>query len=307
MNLDIEVHADSVVIIIPAREADSQLDRLVTSSTTGLGMWESDQVLDDLYSGAPVRLTLPLNSWRQTLARLTRFHNYMRDPANHKHTGLSAKALANFDTSDLTFTVNEVAYKNHKEIPGPADLVVSLGTFELATGTLLVTDPCYEKGTWCTGELEARTGTWHAQTLLRDDSFGGHRNAMLTVVHQSVELDSVHPSDMEKTDVDVGVDSGQAGFFEKMRYPDEQAQLESDDGTWYSGVCDTTDNQDGTGPGAGIAPGGWGAVSQTFWGDGGYPCFVKRGEDGLVIAAVIVFDGSMSDDEDEEEGDGNNS
>lgn len=299
MNFDIEIQTSAVLLKLPARQSESQLDRLVTSSPVDLGVGLSDEMLDALYDGKAMDIALPLNNWRRVLGRLNRFHNIMRDPANQARflAPMSPEQRDAYDTSPLTFTVEGATYDSARAIPGPADVVVSLGTFHLATPTVLLTDPCYEKGTWCTGELNARVGTWNAQVLLRDDKGGGHRNAVLAVAHESVPLDTLILADLERTDIGVGVASGQAGFFEKMRFPDDKAQLESDEGTWYSEVCDITGNE--AGPGAGIAPGGFGVVSQTFWGDGGYPCFVKNDEAGQVLAAVLVFDGSMNkDDED---------
>ena len=40
---------------------------------------------------------------------------------------------------------------------------VLLGSFMLPTGHIIVSDPSYEKGAWCMGELEcAYSGRWHA-------------------------------------------------------------------------------------------------------------------------------------------------
>jgi len=303
MNFDIKVRNSAIFLRLLTRSTDGQLHRLVTSGSVDLSVGLSDEMLDALYDGKAMEIPLPLNNWRRVLARLSRFHDWMRDPANQARflAPLSPEQQVTFDTSPLTFSVDGVVYDSPRAIPGPADITVPLGTFELTTSTVLLTDPCYEKGTWCTGELEARTGTWNAQVLLRDDKGGGHRNAMLSMAHVSVSLESLEPSSMEKTDIDVGVDSGQAGLFEKIRFPDDKAQLDSNEGTWYSSVCEITGNETGTG--AGIAPGGFGVVSQTFWGDGGYPCFVRKDESGQVVAVVLVFDGSMNKDDDEAEGD----
>lgn len=39
---------------------------------------------------------------------------------------------------------------------------VSLGQFEITSGKMIVTDPCYSKGTWCAGVLDAKNGIWDA-------------------------------------------------------------------------------------------------------------------------------------------------
>jgi hypothetical protein len=255
---------------------------------------------DRIMSGkAAVTVPLKLANWRHVLRRLQRTWDFWREPENHSHMleGLDP-ATAVFDLSPLVFTVNGVTCADTDELPEPPDIICGLGTFILSTPTLLVTDPCYEKGTWCTGELEARTGEWAAQVTMRS-SFSGHRNAILLVAHNSVNLRGIVLEELEDSGINAGVDSGQAGFFEKARYPDDKNQFEYEDHTWYGQICAKT--LDDEGGNASISPGRFGAVSQTFWGDGGYPVLVQKDADGLVVAAALIFDGSLGCDEDEDD------
>lgn len=45
-----------------------------------------------------------------------------------------------------------------------------IGTFELTNGSVIISDPCYKKGTWCQGKLEnVKTGTWNTVVIEEDD------------------------------------------------------------------------------------------------------------------------------------------
>lgn len=106
-------------------------------------------------------------------------------------------------------------------------------------------------------------------------------------------------ADYELTDIDVGVDSGQAGFFDAVDY----AQVYSDKGAqefFYDSICRQTVAPDYFGGTA------FGAASISGWGDGGYDCYVRR-QGGLVVAAVIIFleEGEPEDESDEVEPEAN--
>jgi hypothetical protein len=93
---------------------------------------------------------------------------------------------------------------------------------------------------------------------------------------------------------DIGVDSGQAGFFDAEFY------IGGDDQKFYDQVCDLTLNGDNAGV---IA---FGAVSSSGWGDGCYELQTIR-HDGEVVAARIVFmEDTPAEDEYNEEDDEDN-
>ena len=302
MNLELVINSQSVTLKLPARRDDSPLAFALSSGSFMHDLPEKCWAA--LMKGQPLDVPLPLGAWRFKLRELVRSYDFARDPKNAERLtrrgGTAAKdeATSPADAGPLTFSVGGMTHDDIARIPAPGECRHPLGSFVLASGVMLVTDPCYEKDTWCAGELTTRTGAWHAVVVQRDNGVSGHRNAILMAVHESVELAGLTIEQMEETGIDVGVDSGQAGFFEKARYPDDKDQLEYEDGTWYAKVCELT--LDESGPGAGITPEGSGVVSQTFWGDGGYPCFVKKDENGLVVAAAIVFDGSADPDEENE-------
>jgi hypothetical protein len=161
-----------------------------------------------------------------------------------------------------------------------------VGTFEVTSGTLIVSDPCYSRRTWCMGQLEnVKKGTWIA-TVSRGTVGGwGTRNAELTIQHSNFEKESHEPETVAS--FEVGVDSGQAGFFDDCSYPlsiREQGDYGKPD-TFYGKVCigtldsrlsaDIVDNA--------------GVVSSSGFGDGGYVCLVTRNAEGEVIKSRIVF------------------
>ncbi len=73
-----------------------------------------------------------------------------------------------------------------------------LGLFEVASGTVIVGDPCYERRTWCAGQLAVKKGVWKAVAV----------------------------KGWKKQPFEVGIDSGQAGLFDDIVYA-------RDDDTWY--------------------------------------------------------------------------
>lgn len=299
MNLEIEMQGINVAVKLPARHPRDPFMMVAHDLMTETPPTDWDAIMN---GERAITVPLKLANWRHVLLRLQRTWDYWRQPKNHAHllhsTDPDDQEAADFDLDPLVFTVNGVTCADTDDLPEPPDIICGLGTFILTTPTLLATDPCYEKGTWCTGEMEARTGEWAAQVTMRS-SYSGHRNAILLVAHSSVDIRSIVLEELEDSGINAGVDSGQAGFFEKARYPDDKNQFEYEDHAWYGQVCALTLNDEGGN--ASISPGRFGAVSQTFWGDGGYPVLVRKDADGLVIAAALIFDGSLGG-EDEDEG-----
>lgn len=104
----------------------------------------------------------------------------------------------------------------------------------------------------------------------------------------------------ELTGIDVGVDSGQAGFFDLEKYAlavSDKGERRADRGQtfeeFYDSVCDLTLDRKSFG----VVP--FGCVSSSGYGDGGYECYVRRNEVGEAVEALIVFIGEY---EEEEEG-----
>ncbi|MCS7460498.1 DUF4241 domain-containing protein [Paenibacillus doosanensis] len=169
-------------------------------------------------------------------------------------------------------------------------MMIHLGNFEVASGELVVADPCYEAdtNTIIMGVLDhVQNGTWSAyvdKTEVRD---WGEACSRLIACHSSCE-DNKEELFWVKTQFIVGVDSGQAGIFDSAKYripdagakPGQQQEMDSD---WYLACCDITES----GHEAGVMDGG--VVSRTGIGDGAYGAYTASNEQGQIVGVKIVF------------------
>ena len=210
-------------------------------------------------------------------------------------------------------TIGDAIYEWIRKWSEPSG-AINLGTFELTTPVMRVSDPCYEKDTWCAGEVDnCRPGTWEAATMKLDQGLWGVRNASIAVrfSESSTTFEDIFESwedgrveaKMDGWDIcpfEVGVDSGQAGFFDDAKYHDNSifdgrpAPKHNFGDRWYNECCDMTL----TPVGAGIIP--FGAVTSSGYGDGGYSAYKHTNAEGIVDAMLIIF---IDDDEDDDEDD----
>lgn len=183
---------------------------------------------------------------------------------------------------------------------------MELGTFEVSSGGLRVTDPCYDVQTWCAGTLRAKDGTWSAELRHSDEGDWGKRVAELVVRH----ADHPRAEPTRPAGIDAGVDSGQCGFFDEAKYASNQGGEYGDLSTFYGQACRATSTASGDCSGGGIVM-GFGAVSSSGYGDGSYEVYVHE-VDGQAVAARLVFipededdlgEDELDDGSDEEEGD----
>ena len=168
-----------------------------------------------------------------------------------------------------------------------------IGTFHVASGRVIVSDPCYEAGTWCQGMLErVRKGQWMCHVLLAHEGACDTCIAELIVRHVSLSRAGSASWTGERS-FEVGVDSGQAGIFDTAHYRDDRVAQAVErlshesicpDEPWYSLCCDRTS---GSEMGAGVIP--YGVVSSSGFGDGSYRCFTHRDREGYIIGIKIVF------------------
>jgi hypothetical protein len=155
-----------------------------------------------------------------------------------------------------------------------------VGTFEVKSGTMMVSDPCYELGTWCQGKLpNVKLGTWEASISRRD---GRVAELCVSAVGSPIGRE-------ERATFEVGVDSGQAGFWDLAEFRGGQGEAD-EKGTFYGDACAATDEY------AGIMPGG--VVSSSGYGDGGYVCWFSRDQDGQICTARVTFIGEETEDDD---------
>lgn len=156
------------------------------------------------------------------------------------------------------------------------DRAVSVGSFEVASGEVLVTDPCYtEERSWT--RLSVKNGVWKAAVFRShfDGSFGS-RPAELHAYHeQHLDDDLV----VWNRGGFMDVDSGQGGIFDASSYPTSEPTRKS----WYEQLIDITCYNDF----AGAIEGG--CVSSSGFGDGSYKIFSGSTEGGTVVAIRIQF------------------
>ena len=109
--------------------------------------------------------------------------------------------------------------------------VVELGTFEIVSGVVRISDPCYDKKTWCAGKItDVLNGTWKAQVIKKKEvyeyvgkveawakgqSFTDHCNVLIAV-HES--FDKLVHTDKRLTTINGGMDAGMAGIFDDKFY-----------------------------------------------------------------------------------------
>lgn len=184
-----------------------------------------------------------------------------------------------------------------------------IGSFHQTTNKMIISDPCYDppapakKNTLSLLNLEKKVkkGKWN--TFLQRIKIGKkhYRNSQFAVLHQ--DLKHMNPLDLEWIDRGnyICVDSGQAGFFDKKYFGDDNNCHNMSmskyivGNSWYSMCCSKTDNKDC----AGIIPNG--AVSSTGWGDGAYKLYIHKNDEGKTVGLLLVFILEDSDSESDSE------
>ncbi len=210
-----------------------------------------------------------------------------------------------------------------------------VGSFEL-TGQMRVSDPCYDRHTWCAGIVpDMKPGTYDAYIVRTNDEVFGERVERLVVRRRGARFDistaDIVRGDDEKVywwrpwkrlDIEVGVDSGQCGFFDDGLFRQDYSllgkngvklhekldaakaagdQAEADalqkkldvklaglpagfgDNPWYTACCNLTLSS----VGAGVIP--YGAVSSSGLGDGSYNAFACYNGKGEGVMACVLF------------------
>lgn len=175
-------------------------------------------------------------------------------------------------------------------------------SFEVMSGTLVCSDPCYEIPTWCQGIVEnVKKGKWNAQIERMNLGDWGERISVLMVSHES-NPNPTFDFD-EHLPFTAGVDSGQFGFFDKDFYRNDESakdlpkynfsndfDRESGD-VWYRACAQLTLGDERWG----VLPNG--VVSSSGIGDGSYDVFAETNPEGEVIALCVVY---LWEDEEEE-------
>lgn len=168
---------------------------------------------------------------------------------------------------------------------------------------VIVTDPCYSLGTWCTAVIEdVLPGKYETGCEMSDEGNWGNRVAEIIAIHEKYGLNHYETLNWKMTEDDIGVDSGQAGIFDYEHYKSEKEKdeefesthsCEIDNPNWHYGrCCIATNDSNKTGE---IDNKGY--VSQSGFGDGSYDLYIGRDDDQNIVGFRLVFINGEEDDE----------
>ena len=184
--------------------------------------------------------------------------------------------------------------------------------FNVTSGKMVCSDPCYELDTWCQGVIDkVRNGKWEAGIATSDEGSWGERISHLWVFN----VDAVVNNPQILRDIETfkgatlpyafGVDSGQFGFFDFAHYRNDESakdlkkynfggdfSMKETGDEWYRVCCDLTLGTDSWG----VVP--FGAVSSSGYGDGSYEVRGIKDNDEWV-AFCVEYIGQDDNDEDD--------
>ena len=164
-----------------------------------------------------------------------------------------------------------------------------LGSFNVTSGKVVISDPCYSE----IKERSAINGLWKSYVNLN----GEGRVTSLVAEYQGL----VDAGAKWLRDRPEGVDSGQMSVFDSSFYRKdaegkgkiskswEYMEDDKDDGAFYGACCTLTCGEsNGVGTPGGVLE--HGVVSQTGYGDGSYPVFLKfSGTHKRIVAIKVKF------------------
>jgi len=173
---------------------------------------------------------------------------------------------------------------------------ISIGSFVQESDEMMISDPCYERDTWCQGIIpNVKSGKWNAHIAKHAFKSWGERVVEIVAIHSDYDEATYQELSWNESNIEVGVDSGQAGIFDNKFYDPPgpgHSPIKNPD-SFYAKCCEKT----GSKQQAGVLP--HGAVSSSGFGDGGYKAY-EMTEYGKVYAVKIEF--ICCDEMDEEDG-----
>lgn len=151
-----------------------------------------------------------------------------------------------------------------------------IGIFNHKGNQVDITDPCYDKGTWCRTTQELPEGEYECWVEIEDCGDWGKRVALSQIIKNGLDNSDIYA----RTYVaEIGVDAGLAGFFDNK--PDY------DDDAWDD-FCDMLDGK------AWVVDENTAAKCDGFFtssgfGDGCYAVIELRDKDDKIIGYEIEF------------------
>jgi hypothetical protein len=158
------------------------------------------------------------------------------------------------------------------------EMMEYVGKIELGT-KVDITDPCYDKDTWCRMTTDCEPGLYEGYIEMSDEGAWGNRVASVSIFKDGRIVD------IEKMKIigKIGVDAGLAGFFNNK--PD------FNDREW-SEFCDKIEEGNAWNLYNGI-------FSSSGYGDGGYYVYANKDRNAFTI--VFIDNEYEEDDEEYEE------
>ena len=156
----------------------------------------------------------------------------------------------------------------------------NLGTFEVKSGKLHISDPCYEydeNDKICVLTLKDVLNGKYIAKISIESKYNDVES--LTIYHE--KYSEVEPNFLMGT---IGVDSGQAGIFDLKYYEKNQGGEFGDLNSFYGLACSLTlsKEQGGIMNYAGV-------VSSSGCGDGEYEVYVGANDIGEIVSVKIIF------------------
>jgi hypothetical protein len=170
----------------------------------------------------------------------------------------------------------------------------SIGIFKIESGVARISDPCYDKKTWCAGTVSGvLKGDWKAVANVNSED----RVSSLVVMHS----DAKPVTPWTALSIVCGVDSGQMSIFDDKFYRlasegegkvskqwIDMAKKNND--IFYAAACSLTcDNEKN--PNDNLYGGvmAHGAVSSSGYGDGSYTAYTREDARGNIVAIKVKF------------------
>lgn len=156
-----------------------------------------------------------------------------------------------------------------------------MGMWTVSSGQIVVTDPSSELCEITNILDNVKKGRWYIFTVVSNEGVWGTRVAALITYHVNTVMDL----DKLVKAGSVGVDTGMAGVFDLLQYPNEAGRYDEEgafmccafNATDIHGGCVTYNGND------------MGCVSRSGYGDGLYGYEVQKDDDGEIVAVVISY------------------
>ena len=172
---------------------------------------------------------------------------------------------------------------NKKLLDGKDSNIIKVGSFEVVSEKLRIADPCYELSTESNNYIDnIKNGQYNCFVELLSEELTGWniRVGSILIVHSSYPSFNFKNIKIE-VPFCVGVDSGQAGFFDFNSFVELDKDKELKD-KWYETICNDISNKD-------VSIFSNGFCSSSGFGDGAYSVFKALNSSRQCIAASIVF------------------